>query len=137
MHGNLEQLICLDLTPEKFVQTRLRCDECNINTIIRLRLNITMRAFINAIVKTTGIPLNRVRVLHTTPQYPSHSPTELRISNQFLHTLRIEPSDVFCVFVSFQYVNSTCCFRAKQCHLESLICRYSRCQAIRESSNIR
>lgn len=91
----------IDLTPQKYVRTRLRCDELNMNLIIRLRINITIRAFINAVVKATKIPLNLIRVLHTTPQYPARGPTELRPSNLFLHTLNIESHDVFQVFVSF------------------------------------
>jgi hypothetical protein len=116
IHGNLEQLVCIDLTPQKYVRARLRCEEFNMNLIIRLRLNITIRAFINAVVKATNIPLNLIRVLHITPQYPTRGPTELRPSNQFLHTLRIEPNDEFRVFVSIFVIfwaNST--FLEQEC----------------------
>ncbi|KAI6177343.1 hypothetical protein M3Y97_00896600 [Aphelenchoides bicaudatus] len=98
IHGNLEQLVSIDLTPQKYIRTRMRCEELDLNLIIRLRVNITIRAFINAVVKATKIPLNLIRVVHVTPQYPARSPTELRPSNQFLHTLRIEPNDEFRVF---------------------------------------
>lgn len=97
IHGHLDPLVCIDLTPQKYVRVHLRCDEKNVNLIIRLKLNITIRAFMGALSKSTGIPLNMIRVLHTAPQYPAHCPTELRPSSQFLHTLRIEELDYFVI----------------------------------------
>ncbi|CAD5222320.1 unnamed protein product [Bursaphelenchus xylophilus] len=98
LHGNLEQLVFVDFTPQETVKTRLKCPEVNRSFCIRHRLHITVSQFLKAISKATDIPLNRLRVLHVTPQYPTRSPDELRPSSQFLHTLRIEDNDEFHVF---------------------------------------
>ncbi|KAI6188762.1 Coel-1 [Aphelenchoides besseyi] len=98
IHGHLERLIELDFTPKEFLRTRVRCDEKNLDRILRFRLQITIQQLIRALAKFTGIPFNQIRVLHITPQFPAHSPTELRPSLQFLHTLRIEDFEEFHVF---------------------------------------
>ncbi|KAI6215617.1 Leucine Rich repeat-containing domain protein [Aphelenchoides besseyi] len=95
IHGHLERLIELDFTPKEFLRARVRCDEKNLNRILRFRLQITIQQLIRALAKFTGIPFNQIRVLHITPQFPDHGPNELRPSLQFLHTLRIEDFEEF------------------------------------------
>ncbi|CAD5217601.1 unnamed protein product [Bursaphelenchus okinawaensis] len=98
LHGNVEQLVFVDFTPKDTVTTKLRCPETNRRYTVKHKLHITVSQFLAAISKATDIPMNLLKVLHVTPQYPTRPPDELRASNLFFDTLKVEDDDEFHVF---------------------------------------
>uniref|UniRef100_A0A7E4VV82 Ubiquitin-like domain-containing protein n=1 Tax=Panagrellus redivivus TaxID=6233 RepID=A0A7E4VV82_PANRE len=98
IHGNLDELVKVDLTPRKWALVTMRCDEKNIRTRFRIRLNKTVLDLMRFVSKVTGITVPRMRLFYHDVQMPDgYGPTELRFPGQKLHYLHIEDGDEFAV----------------------------------------
>ncbi|KAI6239159.1 Coel-1 [Aphelenchoides fujianensis] len=98
VHGRLEPLVCVDFTPKEFVKMRVRCDERNLNHLLRFRLHITVNQLLRSLSKFTGIPLKQLRVMHVPTAFPERGPSELRSSVRYLHGFHIDDMDELHVF---------------------------------------
>uniref|UniRef100_A0A914C5B1 Tubulin-specific chaperone cofactor E-like protein n=1 Tax=Acrobeloides nanus TaxID=290746 RepID=A0A914C5B1_9BILA len=97
VHGQLEQLVKVDLTPRKHADVILECKETNYRVKIRIKLNKTVLELMKFAEQATGISLPRMRLLYFDPSLSEFGPTELRFPNQVLRTLHIEDGDEFYV----------------------------------------
>jgi hypothetical protein len=97
IHGNLDGLVEVDFTPQKYASVVLKCEEKNICTRLLMRLNKRVMDLMKFSTKLTGIPLTRLRIFYHDKNVDSFGPTELRFPNQFLTHLHIEDGDEFWV----------------------------------------
>lgn len=100
IHGNLEQLVKVDLTPRKFALVVLRCEEKDLCVRLKVRLNKTVMDLMKFASKLTEISIPLMRIFYHDIHVDSCGPTELRFPGQALQHLRIEDGDEFFVQVS-------------------------------------
>lgn len=89
-HGNLERLVKVDLKPKITVSVNAICEEKNYAQKLKLHLNKNLGDLMKFLEKDTGIPYNRIRLFHITPDGQVE---ECRFPNMPLHTLRIDDGD--------------------------------------------
>lgn len=94
-HGLLEQLVKVDLTPQKFAKVMMRCEETNYLAPARIRLNCTVFGLMRYAAKITGISSSRMRLFYFDVTSAASGPMELRFGNQVLSSLHIEDGDEF------------------------------------------
>ena len=99
VHGNLEELVKVDFTPQKYASVVLRCEEKDICSRLLMRLNKRVIDLMKFSAKLTGIPLSHLRIFYHDKHVDGYGPTELRFPNQFLTHLHIEDGDEFWVQV--------------------------------------
>lgn len=95
-HGNLEQLVKVDLTPRRYAKVTLYCEETNYSSTARIRLSEPVMKLMKYAEKLTGIPTKRMRIFYCDVTF---GPEELRFPNQILQTLHIEDGDKFFIQV--------------------------------------
>ncbi|KAI1729825.1 leucine rich repeat domain-containing protein [Ditylenchus destructor] len=109
-HGNLEQLVKVDLTPRKFAKVMMRCEETNYLGPARIRLASNVLGLMKYASKITSIPVSKMRLFYFDVNVPACGPTELRFPNQVLSSLHIEDGDEFFIqskIIHRKHANST------------------------------
>lgn len=99
IHGQLEPLAKVDMTPRRHATVVLECRETNYRVNLKIRLSKTVSDLMKHAEQVTGIPLPRMRLFYFDANVPGFGPTELRFPNQLLQTLHIEDGDEFYVQV--------------------------------------
>jgi hypothetical protein len=94
-HGNLEQLVKVDLTPRRVAKVMMRCEETNYLAPAKIRLNCTVLGLMKYAAKLTGIPSTHMRLFYFDGTVSGCGPMELRFPNQILSSLHIEDGDEF------------------------------------------
>jgi hypothetical protein len=117
-HGELEQLVKVDLTPKEFARVQIHCEETGYSSWARIKLRTSVQSLMRYIEQKTNIPLKKMRLFYYDANVYGLGPTELRfpkqvfliffIINQNIHieflikilqTLHIEDGDKFLILV--------------------------------------
>ncbi|CAD6189006.1 unnamed protein product [Caenorhabditis auriculariae] len=93
-HGQLEQLINIDLSPKIFAVVKVLCEEANYETQMRVNLNKNIGDFMRFMEKRSGIKYARMRMFLMTSDGMIE---ECLLHNMPLHSLRVEDGDVFSI----------------------------------------
>ncbi|VDK38725.1 unnamed protein product [Gongylonema pulchrum] len=92
-----ENRVNYDMTPKRHALVVVKCEETGYSDSVKIRLAQTVMELMQVFEKLTSISAERMRLFHIPAS--SHFPTELRLRNQNLHSMRIDDGDQFLVRV--------------------------------------
>jgi hypothetical protein len=96
VHGQLDQLIDIDLRPKTSAIVSIVCEELSLTETLRVALNQTVGQLKRQLENVCGIAPARMRLFYVDMDIvDGFSPCELRLPKQMLHSLHVADGDQF------------------------------------------
>ncbi|TMS36446.1 hypothetical protein L596_003605 [Steinernema carpocapsae] len=95
VHGHVEQLAEIDMTPKKYASVEFSCEETGLKKCMQVKLAITVQSLKTKAEQLTGISANAMRVFYFDKGLDGHNPNLLSLPQQTLAALHINDGDRF------------------------------------------
>uniref|UniRef100_A0A1I7ZJV3 Ubiquitin-like domain-containing protein n=1 Tax=Steinernema glaseri TaxID=37863 RepID=A0A1I7ZJV3_9BILA len=96
IHGHVEQLAQVDLTPKKYAVVEFTCEETGLKKTLQVKLAMMVQSLKTKAEQLTGIPANSMRVFYIARNFLNGEiPTLLNLPQQTLRSLHVSDGDRF------------------------------------------